>query len=169
MTTFDVPNAFAQTDMETADGERVVMKIKCGLVDILVELDPETYRDYVVYEGKTKVFYVQALKELYGMLQSSLLFYKKLRGNLVSIGFVVNPYDPCVANQMVDGKQQTVTWHVDDLKSSHADSKVNDEIHKWLEMKYGDDKIGKVKAVRGKRHDLFGYDPRLQYSRSVES
>jgi hypothetical protein len=54
---------------------------------------------------------------------------------------------------MVNGKQQTITWHVDDLKSSHVDPKVNDDFLKWLEMTYGDPKIGQVKAIRGKRHD----------------
>jgi hypothetical protein len=34
-----------------------------------------------------------------------------------------------------------------------VNSKVNDDFHKWLENKYGDPKIGQVKAVRGKRHD----------------
>ena len=42
---------------------------------------------------------------------------------------------------------------MDDLKSSHVDPKANDKFLQWLEMKYGDAEIGKVKAVRGKRHD----------------
>ena len=129
------------------------MKIKGPLVDMLVEMDPETYKSFVVMEGKVKVLYVRVLKAIYGMLQSSLLFYKKFRGDLESIGFVVNPYDACVANRMVDGKQQTVTWHVDDVKASHVDAKVNDKFVEWLDEKYGDPIIGKVKAVSGKRHD----------------
>ena len=65
----------------------------------------------------------------------------------------MNPYDPCVANRIVNGKQHTVSWHVDDLKSSHVDSKVNDQFLEWLERTYASDDIGHVKAVRGKRHD----------------
>jgi hypothetical protein len=34
--------------------------------------------------------------------------------------FVINPYDPCVANATVGNKQKTVTWHVDVLKISHT-------------------------------------------------
>jgi len=49
-----------------------------------------------------------------------------------------------------------VTWHVDDLKSSHVDSKVNDEFLNWLKRKYAADEVGKVKAVRGPRHDYLG-------------
>ena len=44
-------------------------------------------------------------------------------------GFTVNPYDPCVANKMINGKQMTETWHVDDLKISHMDS---NEVKKYI-------------------------------------
>ena len=149
----DVPNAFVQTDMESTNGEKVMMKIRGPLVDMLLKLAYEYYKDFVVYENGVKVLYVEVLKALYGTLRASLLFYKKLRKDLEEIGFTVNPYDPCVANRIVNGKQHTVTWHVDDLKSSHVDPKVNDDFHNWLEQKYGDPKLGKVKSVRGKRHD----------------
>ena len=46
------------------------------------------------------------------------------RFDLEEMGFVVNPYDPCVANMMVNGAQITVCWHVDDLKISHRDEEV---------------------------------------------
>ena len=63
---------------------------------------------------------------------------------------------------MVNNKQHTIVWHVDDVKSSHIDSKVNDEFLKWLQMKYGSDNIGKVKATRGKVHDYLAM--KLDYS-----
>ena len=56
-----------------------------------------------------------------------------LEGN----GFVLNPYDPYVANKEVNGSQMTVCWHVDGLKSSHVDPKVNTEFSKWLSATYG--------------------------------
>ena len=88
------------------------------------------------------------------MLKSAFLFYKKLRKDLESIGFMVNPYDPCVANHMVNGKQQTVVWHVDDLKSSQVDPKVNDKFIDWLTKTYAPNpKMEKIKAVRGKVHN----------------
>ena len=151
--TIDIPNAFIQTDMESTGDERVVMKVTGTLVDMLVDMAPEVYRDHVTHEGNTKVLYMEVLKAIYGMLQSSVLFYKKLKKDVQEIGFVINPYEPCVANRVVDNRQQTITWHVDDLKSSHVNIRVNDEFHSWLEKKYGDPNIGQVKAVRGKRHD----------------
>ena len=70
------------------------------------------------------------------------------------MGYEVNPYDPCVANKMINGKQHTISWHVDDLKSSHVDSKVNDNFHKWLQKEYG--QIKEVTATRGKKHVYLG-------------
>ena len=64
------------------------------------------------------------MNALYGIMKSALLFYLKFVKNLKSIGFVLNPYDPCVANKIVDGAQLTVVWHVDDLKVSHVDAGV---------------------------------------------
>jgi hypothetical protein len=155
--TADIPNAFVQTDVGPAKkGERIIMKIRGPLVDILLEIAQEIYEPFMVYEGKAKVLYVQMLKALYGMLQSSLLYYKKFRGDIELIGFKVNPYDPCVANRIINGKQQTVTWHVDDIKSSHMDPKVNDEFLEWLKKNYASDNIGEIKAVRGHRHDYLG-------------
>ena len=52
---------------------------------------------------------------------------------------------------MIRGTQHTICWHVDDLKSSLKDSKVNDEFLVWLTKLYG--KVLPVKATRGPRHD----------------
>ena len=78
------------------------------------------------------------------MLISAMLWYNKFRSDLENIGFEFNPYDPCVANQIVNEKQHTIRFHVNDLLSSHVDSIVNDKFHAWLEKTYG--KHGKVKT-----------------------
>ena len=112
------------------------------------------YGAYVVIENGEEVLYVIVTQAIYGLLISALLYYRKFTKDIESIGFVLNPYDPCVANRMVNGKQQTITWHVDDLKISHVDPKVNDRFLEWLNEKYG--KISEVKATRGKIHDYLG-------------
>ena len=153
--TANVPNAFIQTVMpEPEEGEaRVTMKITGLLVDYLLEIDP-TYRDYIVYDRGKRVIYVVILRAIYGMLQASLLFYKRMRKDLKDHGFKFNPYDPCVCNKTVNGKQQTVRFHVDDLMSSHVDSKVNDEFLVWLNNTYGSLKA--VTETRGKVHEYLG-------------
>ena len=67
------------------------------------------------------MLFVCLSKSIYRMLKAALLFYKRLRFDLEEMGFVVNPYDPCVANMMVNGAQINVCWHVEDLKISHRD------------------------------------------------
>jgi hypothetical protein len=150
--TLDVPNAFVQTEIPQRS-ERIIMKIRGPLVDILVNINPAMYKDFVVQEGNSKVLYVDMMKALYGMMIASILYYKKFRHDIEKIGFVINPYDICVANRMVKGKQQTITWHVDDVKSSHVDPTVNDEFYQWCEEMYGSEETGHVKCVRGKKHD----------------
>ena len=152
----DVPNAFIQAKMpEVKNGEeRVFMKIEGSLVDILLQINPEIYGGKIVYENGKKVLYVKVLRAIYGMLIASLLWYRKFKKDLEEKGYVFNPYDPCVANKMINGKQHTVRFHVDDLFTSHEDSKVNDEFLKWLNLKYGEH--GEVKATRGSIHEYLG-------------
>ena len=149
----DVPNAFVQTDMPV-DSEPVFMKITGALVDMLVSIAPEVYKPFVMFENGQKVLYTQVLKAIYGMLVAALLWYRKFRSDLEGIGFVFNPYDPCICNRMVEGKQHTVRFHVDDLMSSHMKPKVNDDFEVWLDKMYGS--LGPVKGVRGKIHDYLG-------------
>jgi hypothetical protein len=118
--TNDVPNAFVQTPIPQ-DGEKIIMKIRGQLVDLLLEIAPESYEPFIVHENNKMVLYVRMLRALYGMLIASILYYKKFRKDIEGSGFHVIPYDPCVANRQVRGKQHTVTWHVNDLKSSHVD------------------------------------------------
>jgi hypothetical protein len=154
--TCDIPNAFIQTDMpKPKPGEdRVVMKITGVLVDMLVQLDPDLYGPFVVFEKGRKVLYVVLLKALYGMLIAALLWYQKFQSDLIEIGFEFNPYDGCVANRMIRGLQQTITIHVDDAKISCCDAAANDELAEWLEQKYG--QFGSVKVHRGTKHDYLG-------------
>ena len=153
----DVPNAFIQAKLPIAKvGERIIMKLRGEVVDWLVELDPLAYLEKVVYEKGKKVLYLEVLRALYGMLIASLEWYKKIRADLESIGFEFNPYDGCVANRSVKGKQQTLRLHVDDMLVSCEDKTANDDLHKWCQMKYG--KLKPVKCTRGKVHTFLGME-----------
>ncbi len=81
-----------------------------------------------------KLLYIKLAKALYGMMKSALLLYRKLITELREKGFELNPYDPCVANAIVNGKQITVTWHVDNLKISHVDPRVVTALLKYLSI-----------------------------------
>jgi hypothetical protein len=135
----DIPDTFIQALLPKKDpGEdRVVMKITGVLVNMLVRINPELYGPAVVLENRKNVLYVKVLKAMYGMLEAALLWYKTFRKDLEDIGFIFNPYYPCVANKKVQGSQHTILFHVDDLKSSHKMKFVNDRFEKWLSQKYG--------------------------------
>ena len=59
--------------------------------------------------------YMRVQKSLYVCLKSALLFYEKLVGDLEAHSLEVNPYRPCIANKIVEGKQLMITYNVDDL------------------------------------------------------
>ena len=106
--TSDVPNAFVQCKVNQINGERIVMKIRRALVHILVDLDTKLYADHVVYYGKNKILYVLMLKGLYGMLIASLLYYRRFVKDIKKIAFVLNPYDLCTTNRIINGLQHTI-------------------------------------------------------------
>ena len=98
--TVDIPNAFMQTETPQEDGkERIILKIRGQLVDMLVNIDPGTYAPFVTYERGEKILYCNALRAIYGMLISAIMFYKKWKNDLIKIGYEINPCDPCVAKQ----------------------------------------------------------------------
>ena len=89
-----------------------------------------------------------------------MLFYCKLTKALLSYSFELNPYDPCVVNKMVNSEQLTIRWHVDNLKSSHIDPKVNNEFLQWIKDTFG--QLGEVKMTPGPLHNYLGMT--LDYS-----
>jgi hypothetical protein len=110
----DIPNALIQTRVE---GEKDMAFIKIGqvLVDILVDIAPDVYKSYVTEnkKGIKQLLVVQCQNALYGTtVVASLLYYRKFAKSLTDIEFKINPYDPCVANKMIDGEQMTIFFHV---------------------------------------------------------
>ena len=102
-------------------------------------VSPKTYRDYASIGKKgEKMLYVRLEKALCGCLRSALLFYRKLRKELETFGFAVNPYDACIVNKWVNGNQMTVVWHVEDIKISHKDPQEVTNMIAYLESIYGE-------------------------------
>jgi hypothetical protein len=105
---------------------------------------------------QNKVLYVQVMRVIYGMLEAAILWQKKFRGELEQKGFKFDPYDPWVVNRTEKGSQHTLLFHVNDLKSSHKDSKVNNQFDTWLQENYGEH--GEVAIHRGKKRDYLGME-----------
>jgi hypothetical protein len=136
VTVVDIPNACVQTRVEN-EKDMAFIKIRGILVDILVEIAPEAYKSYVSQDKKVnKQFLVQCQNALYGTMVASLLYYQKFMKSLTDIDFIINPYDPCVANKIIEGKQMTICLHVDDCKLSHRKKTVMDRMIGYLRQEY---------------------------------
>jgi Reverse transcriptase (RNA-dependent DNA polymerase) len=148
--TCDIPGAFMQADID----EEIHVKFDGELVDLLLKVDP-TLGKYVTMERGKKVLYTLLNKALYGTVQASLLFWKRLSSFLIDKhGYKRNPYDWCVVNKTINGKQSTIVWYVDDLKISHVDTTVVDEQVQLLNAEFG--KEMELTIKRGKIHDYLG-------------
>ena len=148
--TSDVPGAFMQADID----ELIHLRLDGELVELLIKVDP-SYHKFVTYEGKTPVIYTQLSKVLYGTLQATLLFWRKLQGFLMDqLGFTPNPYDQCMVNKIIQGKQCTISWHVDDIMVSHVDKTVVEGIILQFNSEYGNE--APLTITRGEIHDYLG-------------
>ena len=147
----DIANAFLHAE----NNEKILMLLCGKLSEMMVQVDPIMYRKYVTYSPNGKAMLsVRLSTSLYGMLRAALLFYKRLRSDLDHMGFGINPYDPFVANKIVNGHQMTICWHVDDLKVSHKDDNAVTALAEKLAELYGPN----ATVSRGKVHKYLGMD-----------
>ncbi len=134
------------------------------LAELIVKTNPKLYRKYVVIEKGCSVLYLWLQKVLYGMMKSALLFYRKLVAELRDMSFEVNPYDPCIANKMVNGTQMTGRWHIDGLMISHTSQDNIMAFVKKIKDKYGknlEEKVGTVHDYLGMTFD-YSFDNKVR-------
>ena len=148
ITTADVVGAYLLADMD----DYTIVKITGPSTNIMCEVEHK-YRDFIVEEKGKPTLYLQLSKALYGCMQLALLWYRAFKECLFTLGFDLKPYDPCVANKVIKGKQCTICWFVDDTKISHQDSTVVDWVIQQIESKFG-----KMTVKRGRKHTFVGVD-----------
>jgi hypothetical protein len=130
----DIPGTFMHVDIN----KLIHVRLEGPMTELLTCVDPDKYRTYMSEENGKQVLYVELQKALYGTLQASLLFWENLMEFLTEdLGFEVNPYDSCVVNKIINGKQCTILWHVDNLKLSHVKQEVLEDIAEKINEKYG--------------------------------
>ena len=130
----------------------ILVKVDGTSADIMCKVNPALNKFVTRVRGKNTL-YLQLTKALYGYMQSALLWYRMFKECLEGLGYVINPYDPCVANKMINNAQCTICWYVDDTKISHVDSIVVDWMIHNIESKFG-----KMMVTRGKKHTFVGVD-----------
>jgi hypothetical protein len=137
-----------------------LIKIRGILVDILVEIDPDVYKSYVSKDKKgSKQLLVQCQNAVYGTMVVSLLYYRKFVKSLTDIDFVINPYDLCVANKMIEGEHMSVCFHVYDCKLIHRKTKVMYSMIEFLRQVYEsifEGGSGAMTVSRDKIHKYLG-------------
>ena len=135
---FDVPGEFFQEEM--AEDKLVLLKLKGQFVDMMCEINPE-YKPHVRYETmrygrKIKVLYMKVIRAIYGCIEAALQWYIMFTGTLKKLGYKLNPYDKCVANKIINGKQCTIAWHVDDAIASHEEQMILDELGEQMQKDF---------------------------------
>ena len=73
------------------------------------------------------------------------------------MGFELNPYDMCVANANIKGKQCTVFWYVDDNKIIHVDPKVVNKVIEIIEETFG-----KMPLTTRDKRNFSGHEYKIQ-------
>ena len=87
------------------------------------------------------------------MIESALLWYQLYVKILMDMGFILNPYDPCVANKIIDNKQCTIAWYVDDNIVTHKDPTVVESIIQKIEQEFPG-----LSVTRGNKHTFLGME-----------
>ncbi len=115
------------------------------------------YCKFVIHNKNNQaLLYIKLSKAIYGLLKSALLFYKKFVKDLKNYKtpFTINPYNPCVPNAKINGKQMTITWHINNLKVSHVNPFQITKFAAYLAAIYGNGLV----VHQGKIHNYLGMD-----------
>ena len=101
-------------------------------------------------------------KAVYGTLLGAILFYEKLAVQLHKWGFIMNLYDACTFNKMVNGGGEITTQlFVDDLHISCENMGTIDGLIKDLNQKLKTN-FQELAVTKGKVHDYLGIN--IDYS-----
>ena len=141
--TADVGMAFLKADLH----REIIMSLEPKLAKMMCKVLPE-YEDYINEDGTLCVILKKAL---YGLVESSKLWFDELSGFLTSVGFIANKKDRCVFNKMHAEDQITVCCYVDDLMVTCK----NEEGVNWI-LQRVKEKFKDLTINRGVVHSYLG-------------
>ena len=150
--TIDLPGFFLQTEQEK-DSE-IILRLTGSVAILLVESDEKKWKKHLRREKGQWVIYVLCNRAIYGTMNASLLAYKKLAKLLTKWGFVMNVYDPCVWNKLIERTQCTIMYHIDDILAGHLSPEVITMFVKRFEKEYAT--LDPLTVRRGKLHEYLG-------------
>jgi len=161
--TVNLPSFFLQTENE--GDEPVLLKITGAVALLLVESNPSKWKKHLRKENGKWIIYATCDRTIYGTMNAALLSYKKLARSLASWGLIMNPYEPCVWNCIIEGKQLTTLFHIDDLMLAHLQPQIVTEHIKKLDGVYGNQ--DPLTITRGKIHEYLGITVDFSLKRGV--
>ena len=127
--TVDFPGAFLNSEVPD-DSPPIFVKLGKFESRVLCKIDPK-YKEFLRKDG---TMVVRLKRALYGCVESARLWYDKLCRDLEAIGYKKNSADICIFNRIEpDGKQTTLTIHVDDMMITASSEECIDEIIEQLE------------------------------------
>ena len=112
------------------------------------------HEKHVAMERGKMAMHLECTNVTHGTLKAALSFHGAFVKNTEAAGFELNPHDGCTANKIINGKQMTMPWHVDDVKASHEEMEVSEEFVDHLKGTCDDEEIGAIKVDHGPRHDF---------------
>ena len=130
-------------------------------MDIMCDINPD-YRQHIRFKYGMKTLYLLIIKEIYGMIESALLWYELYVSVLKYMGFQLNPYDMCVSNKDINGKQFTIYWYVEDNKVSHVKQDVIDDVIRKVE-----ERLLGLAFTKGNMHTFLGMKIRYPENRRI--
>ena len=145
---FDVKGSYLNAS--APDDKFIVIQFNSRYVELLCEMNKDYGKD-VVWECGEKVLCLRAVKAIYRCVESSLLWYSHFMDNIRELGFKVNQYESCVANKEINGSTCTISWYIDDVKVSHCNTRVVDDVITQMRDKYIS-----IKVSRGRIHKFLG-------------
>ena len=141
----DIGGAYLRAYMK----KQVLVLINKEEAKILIELYPELAQ----YRDENGRLTAQAMKALYGCIESGKLWYDTLSSKLLANGYVQNPYDKCIFNKWheLEGVQSTIGIHVDDCFISCVVPEILESIVHWFAEEFED-----LNVTRGSVHQFTG-------------
>ena len=76
---------------------------------------------------------------------------------------MINPYDRCVANKILEEKQFTIVWYFGYNKASHVNQKAIDELIRYLKVHFGF-----IVITRGKKHSFLGMNIEITKEKKIQ-
>jgi hypothetical protein len=128
--TMDIPGAYLNAELK----DKHMVKFPKDLAAEYVALYPE-YAEYLQPDG-TMLMLIE--KALYGLVESSALWYKEIKAFLLSLGYVVHASDMGVFQKKVNHDVITICLWVDDFLGFSTNRALIDELKNRVTERFGD-------------------------------